>query len=662
MGGKLSFGVDWYPEQWDEGMWESDADRMKAYGIDVVRMMEFAWSVIEPEKGRFDFSLFDKALGLLAERGIAVILGTPTASFPAWLLDEGEVLQVTKDGHTRDFGTRRMGCFNSGSYKETSRRVVEACAAHYGEDMRVIGWQIDNELGHEGSDRCFCDSCRAAWHAWLGRRYGDPAAMNAEWGNVFWGTSCSRFDQVPVPRDQVSSRFNPGLLLDYDRFCSDSAVAYADAQVSVLRAKVRDGVFITTNLYSPPLSNAIDFERLTRGMDFAGWDNYPVWGEQDEPLPYVAQAIAQSYVRDLSGAGRFTVLEEFSGFQGHVCLGYLPPERQAALWTNQAIARGADRIVYFRWRTAPYGQEQLCHGLFDTDNQETERARVLRENMRVVRAPFSRFASTPMESPACLVYSKDDARVLVEQYLSKGLHFKPVEWAQAGFDMEMVKWFAPYVVFNVNADVKSVDSVDLGKYRIVSLPLYQMADPELVARLDTWVKKGGHLVLGYRAGARDSRNWNIAEPLPGLFADMAGLRVPRSESLNSGKAGIRVGLIPAKATVWADIIEPTTAKPIAVWADSRKFYSGLPCATVNVRGEGRVWYIGMSPDPLGIFLLYRRILKDAKVGAKFHGMGIEVVQRHTEDGGTVQVVLNHNAKAKRVLGKRIEPFGWEVVG
>jgi beta-galactosidase len=662
MGGKLSFGVDWYPEQWDEGMWESDADRMKAYGIDVVRMMEFAWSIIEPEKGRFDFSLFDKALGLLAERGIAVILGTPTASFPAWLLDEGEVLQVTKDGHTRDFGTRRMGCFNSGAYKEASRRVVEACAAHYGEDRRVIGWQIDNELGHEGSDRCFCDACKAAWHDWLGRRYGDPVAMNAEWGNVFWGTNCSRFDQVPVPRDQVSSRFNPGLLLDYDRFCSDSAVAYADTQVSMLRTKVRDGAFITTNLYSPPLSNAIDFERLTRRMDFAGWDNYPVWGEQDEPLPYVAQALAQSYVRGLSGASRFTVLEEFSGFQGHVCLGYLPPERQAALWTNQAIARGADRIVYFRWRTAPYGQEQLCHGLFGTDNQETERARVLRENMRAVRTAFSRFASTPMESPACLVYSKDDARVLVEQYLSKGLHFKPVEWAQAGFDMEMVKWFAPYVVFNVNADVKSVDSVDLGKYRIISLPLYQMADLELVARLDAWVRKGGHLVLGYRAGARDSRNWNIAEPLPGLFADMAGLRVPRSESLNSGKVGIRVGLLPAKATVWADIIEPTTAKPIAVWADSRKFYSGLPCATVNVRDEGRVWYIGMSPDPVGIFLLYRRILKGAKVGAKFHGMGIEVVKRHTEDDGTVKVVLNHNAKAKRVLGKRIEPFGWEVIG
>jgi len=661
MGDKLSFGVDWYPEQWDEGMWASDADRMKAFGVDVVRMMEFAWSVLEPEKDRYDFSLFDRAIGVLAGRGIDVILGTPTATFPVWLLDEGEVLQVARNGMRRDFGTRRMGCFNSTAYREASRRIVRACAEHYGENRRVVGWQVDNEFGHEGSDRCVCDACKAAWHAWLAERYGDAKAMNAEWGNVFWGTSYSRFDQVPVPRDQVSAHFNPGLLLDYDRFCSDSATAYLDEQVAILRGAIRPGAFVTTNLYPPPMSNAIDLERLTRDMDFASWDNYPVWGDQDEPLPYVAQALAESFIRGLSD-GSFTVMESFSGFQGQVCLGYLPPERQAALWTNQAIARGADRILYFRWRTAPYGQEQLCYGLFDTDNAETARAGGLSRNIGDVKASFSRFASTPMESPACLVYSKDDARVLTEQYLSKGLCFKPVEWAQAGYDMEMVKWFAPYVVFNVNADVKSVDSVEIERYKVISLPLYQMADPDLVARLDAWVRKGGRLVLGYRSGTRDRRNWNVDRPLPGLFSEMAGIRVPRFESLNSGKAGIKVGLVPAKGEVWADIIEPTTAKPVAAWADKRKFYSGFPCVTVNERGDGRVWYVGTSPDPLGIFLLYRRILKDAKVGAAFRGMGIEVVERRTEEGGKVKVILNHNAGAKRVLGKRIPPFGWEVLG
>jgi len=661
MGGKLSFGADWYPEQWDESRWQADADRMRDFGIDVVRMMEFAWTILESEKGKYDFSLFERAVDILGKRGIDVILGTPTATFPSWLLDEGDVLQVSRSGKVRDFGSRRMGCFNSPAYREASTRMVKACAERFGRDERVIGWQVDNEIGTEGSDYCVCENCRAAWRAWLERRYGSPSAMNAAWGNVFWGTSYSRFDQVPVPRDQVATGFNPGLLLDYRRFSSDSAAAFIDEQVSILRSSMRPGAFVTTNLFSPPLSNNIDFERLTRDMDFASWNNYPSWGDSNEPLPYFAQSLAESYVRGLRGYGPYSVLEAFCGFQGHDCLGYLPPERQVALWTNQAVARGAERIVYFRWRTAPYGQEQLCYGIFDTDDEETERARVLRGNAREAAAAFSRFASTPVESPACLVYSKDSLRALGDQYLSKGLYLKPVEWAQAGVDMELVKWFAPYVLFNVNADVKSSTSVDLGKYRVVSLPLFQMADPDFVRELDDWVKRGGRLVLGYRAGARDMRNWNVDERLPGLFVEMAGLRVPRFESLNAGKVGIRFGPVPAKGEVWADIIEPTTARTVARYADKRKFYSGLSCVTVNERGAGKVWYVGTSPDSVGIFMLYRRILKEAGVGPRFLGLGVEAVERTTEEGKTVKVVLNHNPRPRRALGRRIPGYGWAVI-
>ena len=158
------------------------------------------------------------------------------------------------------------------------------------------------------------------------------------------------------------------------------------------------------------------------------------------------------------------------------------------------------------------------------------------------------------------------------------------------------------------------------------------------------------------------RNWNVAAPLPGLFAEMAGIRVPRFESLNSLSAKIRVGPFPAKGEVWADLIETTTARPVARWADRRKFYSGLPCATVNERGAGRVWYIGTSPDSMGIFLIYRRILKAAKVGAAFRGMGVEVVDRRAKDGRAVKVALNHNARPKQILGRRVEPYGWEVIG
>ncbi|MDP3177372.1 MAG: beta-galactosidase trimerization domain-containing protein, partial [Spirochaetaceae bacterium] len=289
------------------------------------------------------------------------------------------------------------------------------------------------------------------------------------------------------------------------------------------------------------------------------------------------------------------------------------------------------------------------------------RARALRDNAKSIRGSFSAFASAPFESEACLVYSKDDARVICEQPLSEALDWKPVEWARAGYDRELAKWFAPFVAFNVNADVKSAESVDLDKYGAVSLPLYQMADPDFVERVDAWVRKGGHLILGYRAGARDMRNWNIREPLPGLFEEMAGIRIPRFAALGSREIGIRVGAFPAKGGVWADLIEPVAARTIAEWSDGRVFYSGLPCATANAHGRGTVWYIGTSPDARGTFLLYRKILKEAGLEPRFRGVGIEVVERRTSDGGRVKVVLNHTERRRRVMGRRIEPYGWAVL-
>lgn len=654
----LEFGVDWYPEQWDEARWRSDAGRIAGYGFTCVRIMEFAWTIVEPEPGRFDFSLFDRAVAVLAAAGLKVIIGTPTATPPHWLIDRS-VFRVLPTGAPHSYGSRRNLCYNAPEYIEAAARVVSAVAKHYGGDGRVSGFQVDNEIGHEGSDRCVCGHCRAAWHLWLARRYGDISALNEAWGAVFWNTTYTNFEQIPAASLQPSTVLNPALVLDYDRFSSDAAVRFAKAQTDVLRAAASPHQWITTNLFPPPLSNAIDMEHLTEGMDFVSWDNYPVWGDQNEPLPWQFNAVAQSYVRGLRGGTPFTVMEEISGFQGHVCLGYLPPERRVALWAVQAIARGAERIVFFRWRTVPYGQEQLCYGLLDSDDQETERLRVIKGMMDRAQAELSMIASTKVESPVCLAYSKDDARLLREQYLSRGLLMRVSPTVQAGYDKEAASWYAPFATLGINADIESTRSLDVDRYRVISLPMYQMADPALVERLRVWAENGGTLILGYRAGARDLKNHNVTTLLPGLFAEMAGITIPLFESLNETSARLRVGVVPGKGLVWADIIELHGAKAAAVWTDTRKFYRGQPAVTVNQVGKGRVWYIGTSPDPLAMLTLYRRILKGAGLKPRFAGADIESVIRRDQDGRQWRLVLNHSPKTRYAYGKRIEPWGWE---
>ncbi len=660
MDGSLEFGVDWYPEQWDESSWGRDAERMASYGFTVVRLMEFAWTIVEPEPGRFDFSLFDRAISMLADAGMRVIIGTPTGTPPWWLADK-PVFRISPTGAAHSYGTRRNLCYNAPDYQRAADRLVAAVANHYGNDGRVAGFQVDNEIGHEGSDRCICAHCRTAWHSWLADRYGDIVSLNDAWGTVFWSTTYTRFDQVPVAATQPSTGLNPGLVLDYDRFCSDSAVRFARRQTDALRAASSPGTWITTNLFPPPLSNAIDMEEMTEGMDFASWDNYPVWGDQDEPFPWQYNAVAHSYVRGLQVGTPFTVMEEMSGFQGHVCLGHLPPEKQVALWSVQAVARGANRIVFFRWRTAPTGQEQLCHGLIDGDERETERLRELGATISRAKAELTSLASVRIDSPVCVANSKDDARVLREQYLSKGLHFQVTPAIQAGYDKEFASWCAPFMTLGAGVDIVSTKSIDVELYKVISLPLYQMADPALVKKLTGWVELGGSLVLGYRTGARDLRNRNVDAPLPGVFAELAGVTVPRFESLNLTRARLRVGLVPGYGSVWADIIEPGAAEPAATWTDRRKFYRGFPAATVNRVGKGRVWYIGTSPGPVAMLIMYRRILKEADLVPRFIGADIEAVERTDETGRRWKILLNHSPRRRHVSGVMLEPWGWAKV-
>lgn len=665
------WGVDWYPEQWESSKWVSDVDRMVAQGFMAARIMEFAWTVLEPEKGRFDFTLFDQVIDLLESRGIGVVLGTPTATFPAWLLDEDpSIVAVHPSRMERDFGARRMGCFNASTYRAAAHRIVRALAERYGKRKAVRGWQIDNEIGHEGSDHCVCDHCLTAWHAWLAVRYGRIKKLNEAWGTVFWGSTYARFNQIPVPRMQPATGHNPALLLDYDRFCSASAVSWARSQVDILRPLILGEQWITTNLYPAPLCQCIDMEDMLATMDVPGWDNYPVWGPQDEPYPYYFTSYALSYIRGLKKEGRFKVMEQFSGLQGHTTLGHLPPPAQVALWTNQAIARGADSVFYFRWRTAAFGQEQLCYGLRDTDDRETDRERAIVANMANNAAAFGRFARVPMEAEACLVYDRDSARLLREQPLSAGLEMRPTPYMQVGYDVELARAFAPFVLFNVNADVKSVRSVDLGKYKLISLPLYELVDPAFVLRLSAWVNAGGTLVLGWRTGARTIENRNIDLPLPGLFAELAGVRVRAFEALGKGTVGLSLAppvrpafmpasVLPSKGEVWADILEPTTARVVARYRSRKKHYGGKPAICVNAVGTGRVWYLGTSPDALTTFLIYRRLLKTAGLPARFLGLGVEAVRRRTNDGSEVEVLMNHGPKRRWVGVTPLDP--WETL-
>ncbi|MCJ7625606.1 MAG: beta-galactosidase, partial [Anaerolineaceae bacterium] len=346
------FGADYYPEHWPEERWPVDAKLMVETGFNVVRLAEFAWSRMEPEDGCFDLSWLDRAIKILSEHDICVVLGTPTASPPPWLMSkQDDLFLVRKDGVRLTYGLRREYCINNPVYHLYTERIVSKMADHYTGNLHVIGWQIDNEFGNH----CYCNICRGQFHQWLQNKYSNLEDLNSKWGTEFWSHIYTDWSQIPVPLAPVVAH-NPGLHLDYKRFMSDSFRAYQKLQIDFIR-KHTSAQFITHNLMGFKFDD-LNYYDNSVDLDFVSWDNYVrMQWDMRSAIDPSNSALNADTMRGLKKKNIW-VMEQQSGSGGWDIAGVPPKPGEMRLWTYQSIAHGADAILYFRWRTCRTGTEQ----------------------------------------------------------------------------------------------------------------------------------------------------------------------------------------------------------------------------------------------------------------------------------------------------------------
>ena len=314
-------GACYYPEHWPEEWWAKDAQRMRELGIAYVRIGEFAWSRCEPRREEFAWGWLDRAIDALAAAGLKIVLGTPTATPPKWLMDEYPEIQPTdEEGRPRGFGSRRHYTFSSQAYRRESARIVEALAGRYGRHPALVGWQTDNEYGCHGTALSWGAEDLKAFRVWLRQNYQSPEQLNQAWGSAFWSMEVQTFDEVALPNLTVTEP-NPAARLDYWRFKSEEVAAYDRMQCEIIR-RHSPGRWITHNFMG--FFNDFDHWRLADHLDFAAWDSYPIglverfpfsepernrW--QDTSHPDVA-AFHHDLYRGV-GRGRFWVMEQQPG-------------------------------------------------------------------------------------------------------------------------------------------------------------------------------------------------------------------------------------------------------------------------------------------------------------------------------------------------------------
>ena len=370
-------GVCYYPEHWPEELWAQDALQMCELGLSWVRIGEFAWSRIEPRPDKFQWDWLDRAVDVLGGAGLKIIMGTPTATPPRWMVDKyPDMLAVTEGGHLRKFGSRRHYCFSHDAYREESARITQRMAERYGDNPHIEAWQTDNEYGCHETILSYSLAALTAFRVWLKAKYKTVSALNEAWGNVFWSMEYNDFDQIDLPNQTVTEP-NPAHVMDFRRFSSDQVVRFNSAQCDVLRN------FTEKPLIHNYMGRITEFDHFAVGadLDIASWDSYPLGfledrSDQGEDFKhkYMRQGDPdfQAFHHDLYravGKGRWWVMEQQPGPVNWAPYNPAPLQGMVRLWTWEAIAHGAEVVSYFRWRQAPFGQEQMHAGLQRPDGE-----------------------------------------------------------------------------------------------------------------------------------------------------------------------------------------------------------------------------------------------------------------------------------------------------
>lgn len=634
----MIFGACYYPEHWPEERWETDARMMREAGFNMVRVAEFAWSKFERREGEYDFSWLDRSLELLSKHGIQVTLGTPSATPPKWLMDKHpDIYMKDYDGRVKGFGNRRHYCYNNETYHAYVANIVERMAVHFADNPAVAAWQIDNEYGCNDTTRCYCDNCRRAFQAWLKEKYnGNIDALNEAWGTVFWSQIYNDFSEVIVPAYTVFPLHNPGLVLDFRRFASDSVRRFQKLQADLLR-RIAPQHAITHNFMGA--FNEIDYYDLAEDLDFISWDNYPNLHFAKEANPAFA-ALQHDMTRSAKGQN-FWVMEHQSGQPGGNIMFETPKPGELSRWTYQSVAHGADGILYFRWRGCLFGAEQYWHGILNHDGKPGRKYEEVRRVGEELKRLAPALEGSTAKARVAMVRSYDVEWVFEIQPQIMDYRFMPhfTSYYEALYDR------------HVAVDIISPDA-DFSGYELIVLPNFIMADQSYADKLEAFVSGGGVVVMDFRAGAKDWHNRMEPLTLPGKFSRLLGIEVRDYGVIGKG-ATMPIQLVnddkPYAAEMWYDVVTEAGAEALARYADD--YFAGSAAVTRNAYGQGSAYYIGAKVDGELLRLVMDRALADSGIDLD-SGVAalekVEVAKRAGADGRTFTFVINHQAKDSAV--------------
>lgn len=625
MATRQTLGVCYYPEHWNPEKWREDARLMRQAGILFVRIGEFAWSRMEPNPGDYDLEWLTQSIDILHEHGLKIVLGTPTATPPKWLVDSmPDMLAVDVQGRPRKFGSRRHYCFSHQGYQKECDRIVTLLARTYGGHPGVAAWQTDNEYGCHDTVESYSDAALAGFRAWLKDRYGDVKTLNEKWGNVFWSMEYRSFGEIDLPNLTVTEA-SPIHRLDFQRFSSDQVVNFNARQCAIIRAH-SPGRTILHNYMGT--FTAFDHYKVSEALDAASWDSYPLGflerdtGDDAFKQRYlrVGHPDLQAFHHDLyraCGRGRWWVMEQQPGPVNWAPWNPSPAPGAVRLWAYEAFAAGAEVVSYFRWRQAPFAQEQMHEALLLPNSEPNEAFHVVSDVAKELAALDAAVETTRADVALVFDYESEWAWKIQPQ----GADFSYFGLVTA--------FYTALRRHGVSVDVVPPTAEAVQGRKLVLAPGLFTATDTFVDALDA---SGAQIAIGPRTGSK-TENFTIPDALPpGAFRKLIDIKVRRVDSIRPGieipRAGSNAGHHFSK---WREFIVPGRGVATDIQSEDGE---------AMVLSQGKTAYVAGWPDPDFALEIVSRLLAKAGLAAPVLHEDIRI-----RDNGKRRHVFNYGPEA-----------------
>lgn len=646
--GKLLHGGDYNADQWLDRpeILQEDVRLMKKAGVNAVTLGIFSWSSLEPEEGVYTFEWLDQIMDTMYENHIYVVLATPSAGKPPWMVKKYPDIMRTNNRRQRLlYGERENQCNSNAIFREKVRLMDEKLGERYGNHPALILWHISNEM----YGICHCEDCQRNFRKWLKNKYQTIDRLNAEYWSSFWSHTYRDWDELESPSPNGETAMH-GLALDYQRFYSDLSIDFLKMEIDAVK-KYNPEIAVTTNMFH--FNCGIDYGKLASILDVVSWDSYPRWhsgpDKGSEWKVGVKAALGYEVSRSLKKQP-FLLMETTPSTTNGMDVARLKRPGVHMLCAMEAVACGADSVQYFQWRQSRGAYEKF-HGAVLTHNG-SENTRVFREVEQVGKrlAELSHLKNAETKSKVALIFDWNNMRGLEEQ--------KSLRNVDRDFEDIILEHYEALLKNYVSVDVIAQDC-DYSGYQMIVAPMLYLFLPGTGEKIRRFVQNGGTFVLTFYSGLVNENDLAYECFPPYSLNDVFGVRSEEVDSFGDEEKnsffwqGKEYGI-----RRYCDLVQLGDAEVLAAYESD--FYAGMPAVTRKRYGEGTAYYMAARADGDFLYAFYRKLIQEKGIQRIVQEEYVpDVMVKERGSGDKKSVFLMNFANTERKIGSELLK-GYEV--